>query len=607
SPALTEPAWSVAPSVWSAFAAVAAAAPKQLAISSATTRWSYGALVEYSSRVAHGCVEAGVESGDRVGLLAGHDAAAIAGLLGILQAGGAYVVLDPGEPVSRQQAMLSDAGVRVLVSDGPRATAAQSLGLPVVRVDTQADGRQTAPVGRSVSGSELAYVLYTSGTTGKPKGVMQSQSGLLAQVGRYAASLELTAADRLSLLSGLGYDAAVQDVFGALLSGASLHLLDLRDGRGAGAQVEELGEAGVTVVHATPTVYRHLFGGELDCRHGLGAVRRVVLGGEVARRGDLALFRSRFASAVLVNGYGLTECTVGLQWQATAQTAVAGDDLPLGQPVGEVAVRLMSAQGQESWLGEIQLAGPGLSLGYWADEALTAARFVADESAPGGRWYRTGDRGWRRPDGTLGYLGRQDDQVKLRGRRLELGEVESVLLAYPGLSAVAAGVVRGAAGDDQLVAWTAGTEVEPQALRAWCRARLPDWAVPGAWVSLPSLPRLANGKVARAQLPAPSRQAGPERAVRPGLEADLAQLWAQLLGLEAVAPHEDFFALGGHSLLATRLVARIREQFGREIPLALIFSKPQLADFAASVGRISSPSVLPPIPRLPRRGQDKAG
>jgi len=607
SPTLSLPSWSAGLSVWSSFAAVAAASPKQLAISSATTRWSYGALAEYSSRVAQGCESAGIKVGDRVGLLAGHDAAAIAGLLGILQSGGAYVVLDPRDPVSRQRAMLADAGVRVLVSDTGCLEQARSLGLPVVTVDTRADGRQTVPVGRSGQGDELAYVLYTSGTTGQPKGVMQSHAGLLAQVGRYAASLQLKSADRLSLLSGLGYDAAVQDVFGALLSGASLHLLDLRDGRSAGAQVEELGEAGVTVVHATPTVYRYLFGGELDCRHGLGAVRRVVLGGEVARRSDLALFRSRFASAVLVNGYGLTECTVGLQWQATAQTAVAGDELPLGQPVGELAVRLVDEQGQASWLGEIQVAGRGLALGYWGDEALTAARFVADESAPGGRWYRTGDRGWRRPDGALGYLGRQDDQVQLRGRRLELGEVESVLQACPGLGAVSVGVVRSAAGDDQLVAWLAGSEVEPSALRAWCRSRLPDWAVPAAWVVLPSLPRLANGKVARAQLPVPARERGPERAVRPGLEADLAQLWAQLLGLEAVAPHEDFFALGGHSLLATRLVARIREQFGREIPLALIFAHSQLADFALAVGQISSTAALPKIPRLSRRGQGEAG
>jgi amino acid adenylation domain-containing protein len=632
------PGWCAGGDVWTAFAGVVSRQPKALAVVSGTTRWSYGALGEVANRVAGSLVAAGIGRGDRVGLLAGHDAGAVAGLLGILQAGGAYVVLDGQDPVVRQRLVAADAGLAAVVSDATHREQAAALGRRVIEIDSRADGRETAPVMVALERGDLAYVLYTSGTTGSPKGVMQSHGGLLAQVGHYAASLGLVAGDRLSGLSGLGFDAAVQDVFGALLSGASLYLQDLRDGRAARAQVERLAAAGVTVVHATPTVYRYLFGSELDCRHDLGAVRLVVLGGEAARRSDFELYRSRFgAGARLVNGYGLTECTMGLQWRADRSAAVRGEGLPLGVPVGARAVRLVDETGTVSWRGEIELAGPGLALGYWGDEGLTAARFVADASAPGGRWYRTGDWGWRRPDGTLGYLGRRDAQVQLRGRRVELGEVEAAVASCPGVAASAVALRASAAGEPQLVAWVVPTGVEaapqrerprqgptgveaappkadrpaPVRVLAWpdtalsaavlrehVAARLPAALVPAAWVAVAGLPRLANGKVARSRLPVPQRRAaaGP----RPALESQLAAIWAQLLGLESVGPQEDFFALGGHSLLATQLVARIREQLGVEIPLVSLFENPTVSGLASVIavvpeqgGAAEMPAIAP--------------
>jgi amino acid adenylation domain-containing protein len=592
--------------VWTVFAAVVARSPKALAVVAGSRRWSYGALAALAGGVARGLLAAGVVPGDRVALLAGHDGVAVAGLLGILRAGAAYVVLDGRDPPARQRAVCAALAVGVVVSDAAHAAAA--LGLPVVALDPQADGEVPAAV--AVGREDLAYVLPTSGTTGVPKGVMQSHGGLLAQVGRYAASLGLGPGDRLSGLSGLGFDAAVQDVFGALLSGASLHLVDLRDGRGAAAQVESLAAAGVTVVHATPTVYRYLFGGELDCRHELGTVRAVVLGGEVARRSDFELFRARFgAGAVLVNGYGLTECTVGLQWWADRATVVRGDELPLGRAVGELAVRLVDESGGESWLGEIELAGPGLAAGYWGDAGLTAARFVADANAPGGRWYRTGDWGWRRPDGTLGYLGRRDTQVKLQGRRVELGEVEAALECCPGVVACAVGLRPSAAGPAQLVAWyvPAAGGVTPAGLRAALGGVLPAALVPAAWVEVAELPRRANGKVAREQLPAPGR-ARVATGPRSQLEQRLAAIWAGLLGLDTVAVTEDFFALGGHSLLATRLVARLRAELGVEIPLLAVFEHPTvsgLAQVLATMPGQGESSGLPELAPMARHYQTR--
>ena len=586
--------------VWSAFSQVASRHRKALAVSDGQVRWSYGALAEYANRVAQSLVAAGLEPGERVGLLAGHTAGAVAGLLGIVQAGGAYVVLDPQDPVARQRRVLDHVGSVRVVSEASHAPVAGRLGRSVVTIDTRADGRQTSPVGARAGAQSLAYVLMTSGTTGTPKGVMQSHGGLLAQVSRYAASLELVATDRLSGLAGLGYDAAVQDVFGALLTGASLHLQDLGDGRAAAAQVEALGSAAVTVVHATPTVYRYLFGGELDCRHELATVRAVVLGGEVARRSDFELFRSRFAAtAMLVNGYGLTECTVGLQWRADGRTVVRGEGLPLGRPVGELGVRLVDAEGRVSWRGEIELAGAGLAPGYWADAAQTAARFVADPQAPGGRWYRTGDWGWWRPDGTLGYLGRVDGQVKLRGRRLELGEVETALAACAGVQAAAVAVRASAAGDDQLVGYVCGAgELDSEGLAAELRQVLPAALVPTAWVALAALPRTASGKLDREALPAPVRRAAAVGEPRSALEQRLAGLWAELLGLEQVAVHEDFFALGGHSLLATRLIARIRDQLNREISLLALFENPTVSGLADVLEATPEPGTLAESPAI---------
>ncbi len=470
---------------------------------------------------------------------------------------------------------------------------AEQLACPLQRIDSQADGRSTPAPGLAVPAETLAYLMFTSGSTGEPKAVMQSHAGVLSQVARYAASLELCADDRLSQLSSFGFDASVQDVFGALLSGASLHPLDVRSAGDGAETVDALVAAEVSVVHATPTVYRHLFGSELSCRHALTSIRAVVLGGELARRADFALFCTRFARGTrLVNGYGLTESTVVAQWQGDHDSRVAGDWLPLGQAVAGISIELWDQQGQPSWQGEIVLRGSGLAQGYWGDEALTEARFADGV-------YRTGDLGRWQADGQLAFVGRRDDQVKLRGVRVSLLEVEQCLAGAPGVSGCAVSLRTLADGQAQLVAYVSGPTAEAlPALQRWAVTQLAPWQLPAAWVVLDALPRRANGKLDRDRLPAPQRAAG--LPPRTELERALAGLWSELLGVERIRREDDFFALGGHSLMATRLIARIRQKIGIEISLLSLFENPTVSGLARTLAEASSQEANGPEPSLRR-------
>jgi amino acid adenylation domain-containing protein len=526
----------------------------------------------------------------------------VAGVLGVLWAGKAYVPLDPYAPEARNRWILADAGVEAVVVDEARLAAApwlQETGLPLVRADGLYADTACEPRGAA---TDLAYVLYTSGTTGKPKGVLQSQGHVLAHIRTWTQQLGLATEDRLSLFSGYGFDAAVQDLFGALLNGATLQALDLRGGEEPTGIVDRIAEGQLTVLHATPTVYRHLFGGRVTCQQNLTAVRLVVLGGEAARRSDLDLFKVRFArGARFVNGLGLTECTMGLQWWADHDTRVLGQVLPVGEAVGEIQARI-SPEG--AWQGELVLEGEALALGYLNDSALTGQRFTTRPQ--GQRQYASGDRVRRLPDGSLLHLGRSDRQVKVRGIRIEPAEIEAVLSAQPGLRQCLVITREDSPGELRLVGYVAGAGLDAAALRAALRTRLPEYAVPEL-VILDALPRLANGKLDLRALPDP-QQPSPEVPVpaRTEIEACLAPLWCGVLQREAIGIHDDFFALGGHSLLATRLIARVRDAFGLEVPLLALFESPTIAGMAEAVERTAA-RAEGATPALRRRARGAAG
>ena len=544
--------------------------------------WTYAGLDQHARAVASALLQRDVARGSAVGLWFNQGAGQVAAMLGVLQAGAAYVPLDPLAPAARLDAVVRDAGLRIVVSErpalnSPASTWLRDSGLELILLD-ELPAAPLAPLTLpSGSPDDLAYLLYTSGTTGTPKRVAQTQRNVLHYVRSWAENLALTPADRLSLVSTYGYDAAVQDIFGALLSGAAVYPLDIRR-LDRETLLDRIADAGISVLHATPTVYRYLFGSHVACRQDLSRVRLIVLGGEAARRADFELFRSRFRKgAQFVNGYGLTEATAVLQAFAMHDTQPYGTVLSLGWPVGDQRVLLLDDQGQ----------GAGVS-----GEVVIESRYV-----PAGRLH-TGDLARYLPDGSFAWIGRRDDQLKLGGIRIEPGEIESALRTHPALAAVAVVLYVESASEPMLVAYCslqpAVTMPTPAELRAWLKPLLPDALLPARYIVLDSLPQLPNGKLDRRALtgrPLPRLVAAGRTAVAEGdIEATLTELWQTLLKREDIGPEDDFFALGGHSLLATRLIARLRDGLGIELPLISIFETPTIRGLAAVVAQLTERS-----------------
>ncbi len=629
-------------------------APEGLAIETERGAWSYAELAGRADRVARGLAAFAAVPGDgipaRVGLLFGHGAPMVAGMLGALGAGAAYVPLDPALPGERLVEVLRDAApVAVLADAAHRGLAGELVqGLPagerpaVLSYDDLAAG--AAPTAApfdglpSVPGERLAYLLYTSGSTGRPKGVMQSGRNLLAHAENYAASLGLGVSDRLSLVATYAFDAAVMDIYGALVAGAALCPRDVRDlSQGGSAGLAAwLAARRISVHHSTPTLFRELLrqvtGGE-----DWGALRAVVLGGEEVRPSDVELFAARFPNHVrLVNGLGPTESTLALQYHHERGASLPAGRVPVGRPVPGTEVLLLqeldgalAEQAMVYGTGEIAVRSPHVALGYWRRPEETAAAF-RDEGG-GVRLYRTGDLGRLLPDGSLEFAGRRDLQVKIRGHRIEPAEVESALAGHPGVRESVVVAREDGAGERRLVAYVVpapdrrGTErLTAEALREHLRGRLSEVMIPAFFVFLEALPLTATGKVDRRALPEPprGRPAGAAPVVPPRTAAEraVAEVWCQLLGLAEVSVHDDFFALGGHSLLAIQAASRLREVFAVELPLRELFDRTTVAALAAAIEAARSrglegpaavpavaasgaPAVPPPLVAVPRAGR----
>ncbi|HEX7242481.1 MAG TPA: amino acid adenylation domain-containing protein, partial [Longimicrobiaceae bacterium] len=541
--------------------------PDRLAVRTRTTRLTYAELNRAAEAVARAILRTRPAAAERVALLFEHDAAMIVGILGVLRAGKTYVPIDPLYPRERSAYVLEDSGAAALLTNRANLALARELArerVPIVDLDA-VDAADDAPVAfPRVRPDEAAYILYTSGSTGRPKGVVQSHRNVLHFIRVYTNNLRIGPGDRLTLFSSYTFDASVMAVYGALLNGAALLPLGWREESASGV-AEWMRREGITLYHSTPTVFRHLVE-ELGGEERFPEVRLVVLGGEEAQRRDVDAFRAHFApGAVLVNGLGPTESTVTLQSFIGRDTPVRRGTVPVGYPVEDTEVVLRNGLGEQVavyGVGEIEIQSAHVALGYWRRPEQTAAAFGQAPRA-GVRSYRTGDLGRRLPDGSLEFVGRTDFQVKVRGVRVELGEIEAAMRAHPGVrDAVVAAREEGGAGGRRLAGYVVaaeGAEVPaPAEMRAWLRERLPDYMVPAVFVALEALPLTPGGKTDRLALPAPERaeDAG-ARAPRTPIEEVLAQIWAEVLGLGHAGVGEDFFELGGHSLLATRLVSRV--------------------------------------------------
>ncbi|MGN9894490.1 AMP-binding protein [Micromonospora sp. L31] len=579
------------PMIIQRFVDVAAAHPDRPAILGETHEVDYAELAGSAGGHAAALVAAGLRAGDRVALLTGHGAPTVAAVLGALAAGCAYVPVDPGFPDARLRHLLAAAEVRAVACAAAHRELAERLcadrpGTPVIVLD----GVGRAPLRPvPVHPDAPAYVLFTSGSTGTPKAVAQTHRNLTHVVDNQIRDLALGPDDRLSLLASFSFDAAIPDLYPALLTGAAVVPVDLRR-HGLAHAADQLVRRRVTVYHSTPTVYRFLLD-TLGARR-LDSVRVVLLGGEQATHADAARGRDRFASdCVLVNGYGATEMTFAARHTlpfAEADPTATGP-LPIGTPLPGYELSL------DRDTGEIVVRSRYLAPGYLGQDS---DRFSLGEDGVT-RAYRTGDLGARLPGGELVCLGRLDRQVKVRGFRVELTEIEAVLAAQPGVAAV-----RAIARDGELLAYAtpAGGPLDPAALRAALARRLPEYALPRAVVALDAFPLTVTGKVDERALPDPPRDVPAGHGPTTETERAVHDIWCAVLGRDAVGRQESFFDAGGQSLLLGQVQQRLAERFGVALPMVRLFAHPTVAaqarllDAAAIDDRPGAPAPAPSLP-----------
>ena len=591
----TEPAGGREACLHELFAAQAARTPAAVALVHGTREHTYAALAARAGGIARRLRALGVGPEVRVAVCLERSPDLIASLLGVLAAGGAYVPVDPAYPADRQRYMQEDSGAAVLVTRGDLAPASGES--PVV-LDLGAEAVPDAdlPADRAATPDNLAYVIYTSGSTGRPKGVaIEHRSAVvLADWARDQFSDEELSGVLVS--TSVCFDVSVFEIFAPLAWGGRLILAD------NALALPTLPAAGeVRLATMVPSAANEL------ARSGgfPPSVRTIGLGGEPVPSALAVRLYALGTVRRVLNMYGPSEDTT----YSTVGLVPGGGETPsIGRPVRGARAFVVDRHGAPvppRVAGELWLAGAGLARGYLNRPALTAERFTPDPfsgaagGGPGSRVYRTGDLVRLRPDGELEFLGRLDHQVKLRGLRIELGEIEAVLEAHPGIREGAARVWdparEDAPGSSLLVAYLAPSgdaAPEPEELRAWIGAKLPDFMIPSLFVPLDALPRTPNGKVDRGALPTPDRTAAAGAYAAPSnpVEEQLTAIWAEVLEIERVGIHDEFFALGGHSLLATRILARIRQAFGIELTLREVFRRPTVARLAELITAAAPPA-----------------
>ncbi len=570
-----------------AFERWAAQTPDALALAWADGRMTYAELNAAADALAQRLTEAGVRPESAVGVCLPRGPEAVIAQLAVLKAGGVYLPLDPAYPADRLRWMLDDArAVALVADDAGRALLADFAGpvLPPADADREPSTFALSHSRTFALPSNGAYLVYTSGSTGLPKGVLVQHGAAAAHMRAAARAYGLTPGDRVLQFAAPGFDVALEQVLAPLSAGAAVVLRGAETP--AAAELAALLRAQSVTVFNPPTAYWHALAADAEAVAQVRAtVRLTLVGGEAMLDGAARRWLAAPGGDVLLNGYGPTETLVTSTAQAVDASILGGGaTVPVGRPLPGRTAYVLDPAGRPLPVGapgELYVGGL-LARGYAGRAALTAERFVPDAfgGGAGARLYRTGDRARWTEAGSLEFLGRTDLQVKVRGFRVELGEVEAALLRLPGIHGAAADV-RGGTVAAYVVA---SAEIDEDAVRAALAATLPEHMVPSAVVAVDALPLTPNGKLDRAALPDPQHASAGERAaLETETERALAALWTELLGVEDVGAEDSFFALGGHSLLAMQLMSRVRVGMEVELPLRTLFEAPRLRALAARV------------------------
>ena len=531
-----------------------------------------------------------------IALLLEQSASAISTILGVLKAGKIYVPLDTTYPQARIEYILEDSQAPVIVTNNRNFLLARKLakhnGCQLLNIDELDPISFVEEPDSHISPDSLAWILYTSGSTGQPKGVVQTHRNVLHDIMNYTNAFHICQADRLILLTSYSVVDTVRTMYGALLNGASLYPVDVKKD-GLTHLADWLNHHQITIYRSFSTLFRH-FIDTLDGDQQFPKLRLLYLCGEPVYRRDLELYKKQFSpDCIFVNGIGSTECLT-YRWNLMDKKIQVNDNnVPVGYPLEDIEVLLLDDDGKEvavNEIGEMSVRSRYLSPGYWRRPELSQVKFLSDPNGGDERIYRTGDLGLILDDGCLVHMGRKDFQVKIRGYRIEVGEIEAALLNIDNIKEAVVILREDRPRDRYLAAYIVPSRqpaLSITALRHALAEKLPGYMVPSAFIILDTLPLLPNGKLDRQRLPYPDSSRPnldtPFIVPETSVEQALAKIWAEVLNVNHVGAHDNFFDLGGHSLAATRIVSRVIKHFQVDLPLQSLFQSPTVAEMATVI------------------------
>ncbi|MCK4258361.1 MAG: amino acid adenylation domain-containing protein [Halanaerobiales bacterium] len=582
--------------------------PDQIAVKTYNRILTYNELNLLSNQIGRMILDESKSTSNGIALLFEHDTEMIAGIFGVLKSGQYYIPLDPTYPIKRLTYMLKDSAAKMILTNDANIHLAKKLirevenDITIINInaiESISDKNLNIDIDIDIDPNDLAYILYTSGSTGTPKGVIQNHKNVLHFIKVYTNNLHIDSIDRLTLLSSYCFDAAVMDIYGALLNGATLYPYNLKDGV-LSSFAKWLQDEKITIYHSIPTVYRY-FIDELTGEEELSDLRLIVLGGEVVNRRDVEKYKEHFSdNCLFINGLGPTESTVTLQYFIDKQKDLGSKTVPVGFPVDETEVYLLDESSQEArvfGIGELVFKSEHLALGYLNNPAKTNEVFVTDPKTNDGRVYRTGDLGRRLPDGSIEFIGRRDFQVKVRGYRIESGEIEDKLLNHPDVKKVVVLVREAKNGNKYLCAYIVSeNEINVAEVREYLAIELPDYMIPSHFVMLNELPLTSSGKVDRKALPEVDFINSGVEYIAPTneLEKNLTKIWSEVLDIaeEKIGVYHNFFELGGHSLKATQVITQIYKELNVKMPLAEFFKRPTINGLAEYIAEAENVNYL---------------
>jgi amino acid adenylation domain-containing protein len=569
--------------------------PDQVAVKSTNQVLTYEELNVTANRIAHSLLRECGDQPEPIALLADHDGGSVAAMLAILKAGKICMPLDPALSRERLAFMLKDSQAKTLLVSSRNRDSVTGFTRTVSRIVNHDGLDSRLPVENPnvpIEPDALAYIEYTSGSTGQAKGIIQTHRIKLQRVLRNTNSLHICQLDRIALFSYLVTAWGSQASLNALLNGATLACFDAKE-QGIIPLAQWLRAEEITLYASAPTLFRSL-ANTLSEPEPFPEIRVVRLNGERIRRGDLEIYRKYFsASCILEVSLAASETGTFCQYFFDQQSELAENTVPVGYAADGVEVLLLNDAGERVGFGtsgEIAIKSSFCSIGYWRRPEETRAKFLTDSLGSDDRIFISGDLGRLRPDGCLEYLGRKDFLVKIRGYRVELGEVEETLRSCESVQEAAV-VFRSADGDEgRLVAYVVSNGTSPitaTSLRRVLKQRLPDYMIPSAFILLETMPTTATGKIDRQALPDldKARPALDLPYVKPRsrLEKKLAKIWGEVLSIDPIGIHDNFFDLGGHSLAATRVISRLIQEFHLELPIKTLFESPTVAAMSAMI------------------------